>query len=119
MTAWLSPMILNSAPRHATRLQLESASRRSQGLARATAAEHSAEAFEAADDLLRALRRIHALPTNSPQEMRDFLADTAGHALDQLSNVEAAIDRDLDAQGASPAEPLDLSELRAFWESVK
>lgn len=119
MHAWLSPAILNSAPRHATRLQLASASSRSQNLAIATAAEHCAEAFAAADDLRRALKRFQELPTARPQEMRDFLADTAGHALDQLSNVEAAIDRDLDEQGASPVEPLDLSELRAFWESVK
>lgn len=119
MHAWLSPAILNSAPRHATRLQLASASSRSQNLAIATAVEHCAEAFAAADDLRRALKRFQALPTARPQEMRDFLADTAGHALDQISNVEAAIDRDLDEQGASPAEPLDLSELRAFWESVK
>jgi len=119
MTAWLSPAILNSAPRHATRLQLESASSRSQCLARATAAEHCAEAFEAADDLLRALRRFQALPTNRQQEMRDFLADTSGRALDQLSNVEGCIERELDAQCASLAEPLDLSELRLFWEIVK
>lgn len=119
MTAWLSPVILNNAPRHATRLQLESASRRSQGLARATAAEHSAEAFETADDLLRALKRFQALPTNRPQEMRDFLADTAGHALNQLGNVEGCIERELDAQGCDLAEPLDLSELRSFWEGVK
>jgi hypothetical protein len=112
-------MILNSAPRHATRLQLESASKRAQDFAEATAKEHRAEAFEAADDLLRALRRFQALPTNRLQEMRDFLSDTSGRALDQLSNVEGYIERELDAQGASLAEPLDLSELRAFWESVK
>jgi hypothetical protein len=100
-------------------MQLESASCRSQGLARATAAEHCAEAFAAADDLLRALRRFQALPTNRQQEMRDFLADTAGRALDQLGNVEGCIERELDAQGCDQADPLDLSELRAFWESVK
>jgi hypothetical protein len=98
---------------------MESASVLARSFAEAAADEHCAEAFAAADDLVRALRRIQALPTNSPQDMRDFLADTAGHALDQLSNVEAAIDSDLDEQGASPVEPLDLSELRAFWESVK
>lgn len=118
MTAWLSPMILNSAPRHATRLQLESASKRAQDFAEATAKEHRAEAFAAADDLLRALRRFQALPTNRPQEMRDWLCDTAGGAFDQLGNVMGCINRDLDEQGASPAEPLDLSELAAFHQSV-
>lgn len=118
MTAWLSPAILNSAPRHATRLQLESASLLAQSFAEATAAEHRAEAFQAADDLLRALKRFQALPTNRQQEMRDFLADTAGRAFDQLGNVQGCIDRELDAQGLEPADPLDLSELAAFFQSV-
>ena len=119
MTAWLSPTILNSAPGRATRLDMVNASQRARDFADAAAKEHSAEAFEPADDLVRALKRFHALTTNSPDKMEAWLYDTAGGALDQLSNVEAAIDSDLDEQGASPVEPLDLSELRAFWESVK
>lgn len=118
-TLHIPDVIRESAPRHATRLQLESDTRRSQGLAIATAAEHCAEAFAAADDLLRALKRFQALPTNRPQEMRDWLADTAGRAIDQIGNVEGAIDKDLDEQGCNPVEPIDLSELTAFWESVK
>tara|TARA_R110002126_G_scaffold290272_1_gene446888 strand:- start:1014 stop:1409 length:396 start_codon:yes stop_codon:yes gene_type:complete len=117
-TLHIPDVIRDSAPRHATKLQLESASRLSQGLAIATAQEQCAEAFQAADDLLRALKRFHALRTDRPDEMRDFLQDVASGALDQLGNVEGAIDRDLDAQGVSPAEPLDLSELVAFWQSV-
>ena len=74
-------------------------------------------------EFISATATLHTLDTGMQAMLddwaRDFLADTAGHALDQLSNVEAAIDRDLDEQGASPVEPLDLSELRAFWESVK
>jgi predicted membrane chloride channel (bestrophin family) len=118
-TLHIPALIRESAPGRATRMQLRSATRLSQGAALATAAEHCAEAFSAADNLLRALRDIQALPTNRKQEMRDWLADTAGRALDQLSNVEGCIERELDAQGCDLAEPLDLSELRSFWESVK
>lgn len=110
-------VIRESAPMHATRLDLVSATRRSQGLAVATAQEQLAEAFQAADDLLRALKQFQALRTDRPDEMRDWLADTAGRALDQISNVEGAIDRDLDRAG-SAAEPLDLDELVAFWHEV-
>jgi MoxR-like ATPase len=95
-----------------------SATRRSQGLARSTAAEQCAEAFQAADDLLRALKRFQALRTDRPDEMRDWLAETASTALDQLGNVEGAIDRDLDRAGCAPAEPLDLNELVEFWRSM-
>lgn len=119
MLAWLSPTILSSAPGRATRLQMESASVLARSFAEAAADEHCAEAFAAADDLLCALKRFQALRTDRPQEMRDWLHDVASGALDQLGNVEGAIDRDLDEQVASPAEPLDLSELRAFWEGVK
>lgn len=117
-TLHIPDLIRDSAPRHATKLQLESASRLSQGLAIATAQEQCAEAFQAADDLLRALRRFQALPTNSPDKMQAWLCDTAGGALDQLSNVEGCIDKALDAQGLDPTDPLDLSELEAFWQSV-
>lgn len=68
--------------------------------------------------LLRVLRRFQALPTNRKDEMRDWLADTAGGALNQLRNVEGTIDCDLAAFGCNPLEPLDLSELEAFWRSV-
>lgn len=110
-------VIRESAPMHATRLDLVSATRRSQGLAVATAQEQLAEAFQAADDLLRALNRFQALPTNRKQEMRDWLCDTAGRALDQLGNVEGAINKDVEEYGCQ-MEPLDLSELEAFWRSV-
>jgi hypothetical protein len=115
----LSPSVLDSGPRGATRLQLESASRMAQGLALADAQQKRAEAFEAADDLLRALRRFKELHTERPQEMRDWLHDTAGGAIDQLSNVMGSIDRSLDEQGLVASEPLDLTELHAFWESVR
>lgn len=118
MYSWISPTILNTRSARASRLDMVSASRRGQGLAIASAADDCREAFEAADDLLRALKRIQALPTNRPQEMRDWLADTAGRALDQFGNVKGAIDRELDAYGIDPAEPLDLSELEAFFRSV-
>lgn len=118
MNAYIPEIIRESAPRSASRLDLVSATRRSQGLARSTAAEQCAEAFQAADDLLRALKRFQALRTDRPEEMRDWLAETASFALDQLGNVEGAIDRDLDRAGCAPAEPLDLSELVAFWRSV-
>lgn len=115
----LSPAILDSAPRGATRLQIESASRMAQGLAQADAQQKRSEAFDAADDLLRALRRFKELHTARPQEMRDWLHDTAGGAIDQLSNVQGSIDRSLDEQGLYPIDPLDLTELHAFWESVR
>ncbi len=111
-------VIRESAPMHATRLDLVSATRRSQGLAVATAQEQLAEAYQAADDLLRVLKRLHALRTDRPDEMREFLYDVASTALDQFGNVEGAIDRDLDRAGCSPAEPLDLDELVAFWQAV-
>lgn len=118
MHSWISPAILNTASARASRLDMVSATRRSQGLARATAAEQCAEAFAAADDLLRALKRFQALRTDRPDEMRDWLAETASTALDQIGNVEGAIDRDLDRAGCAPAEPLDLSELVEFWRSM-
>ena len=111
--------IISAEPRVYTRLQLRSANRQAQGLALADARQKCSEAFEAADDLLRALKRFQALPTNRKQEMRDWLHDTAGGAIDQLSNVMGAIDKNLDEQGLYPTEPLDLSELHAFWESVR
>jgi len=110
--------IRESAPMHATRLDLVAANRRGQNLALASARQDCQEAFQAADDLLRALKRIQALPTNRKQEMRDWLADVSGGAIDQLRNVEGAIERDLDALGCVPLEPLDLSELEAFHASV-
>ena len=51
--------------------------------------------------------------------MRDWLCDTAGGALDQLGNVQGCIDKELGAYGLDPTDPLDLSELTAFWEGVK
>ena len=118
-TTYIPEAIRESAPSHATRLQLRSATRLSQGVALATAAEHCAEAFEAADDLLRALKQFRALRTDRRQEMNGWLHDVAGGAIDQLGNVMGTIDKDLEAQGCNPVEPLDLSELHAFWESVK
>ena len=117
-TLHIPDLIRDSAPRCASKLDLVSATCRGQGLALATAHEHCAEAFAAADDLLRALKRIQALPTHRKQEMRDWLADVSGGAIDQLGNVEGAIERDLDALGCVPLEPLDLSELEAFHASV-
>lgn len=111
-------VIRESAPMHATRLDLVAANRRGQNLALASARQDCQEAFQAADDLLRALKRIQALPTNRKQEMRDWLADVSGGAIDQLRNVEGAIERDLDALGCVPLEPLDLAELEAFHASV-
>lgn len=112
-------VIRESAPMHATRLDLVAANRRGQNLAIASARQDCQEAFQAADDLLRALKRIQALPTNRKDEMQAWLCDTAGGALDQIRNVEGAIDRDLCKDNCNPLEPLDLSELTAFWESVK
>jgi len=111
-------VIRDSAPRSASRLDLVSATRRSQGLALASAADDLAEAFAAADDLLRALKRFQALPTNRKKEMRDWLCDTAGRALDQLGNVAGAVDKELVLAGLDLSEPLDLSDLEAFWRSV-
>lgn len=118
MYSWISPAILNTRSARASRLDMVNASRRGQGLALASAADDCREAFEAADDLLRALKRIQALPTNRQKEMRDWLCDTAGGALDQLANVMGAIDKELDAYGCNELEPLDLSELEAFHASV-
>lgn len=118
-TLHIPNVIRDSAPSSARRLDLVSATRRSQGLALASAADDCAEAFAAADDLLRVLKRFQALPTNRKDEMRDWLCDTAGGALNQLANVQGSIDRELDRLGLYPTEPLDLSELTAFWEGVK
>lgn len=118
MDTIIPAVIRESAPMRASKWDLLSATQRGQGLARASAKADAQETFAAADDLLRALKRIQALPTNSPGKMRDWLCDTAGGALDQLSNVQAAIDRELEAYGCNPLEPLDLSELEAFWRSV-
>ena len=117
-TLHIPDVIRDSAPSRASRLDLVSATCRGQGLALATAHEHCAEAFAAADDLRRALKRIQALPTNRKKEMRDWLCDTAGGALDQLGNVQGAIDKELGTYGLDPTDPLDLSELEAFWQSV-
>ena len=117
-STFIHDVIRESAPSHATRLDMISATRRSQGLALASAHDDCQEAFAAADDLLRALRRFQALPTNRKDEMRDWLADTAGGALDQLGNVQGEIDRELEKYGCNDLEPLDLSELEAFWRSV-
>lgn len=121
MNSWISPAILNTAPARASRLDLVEANVRGQGLALASARQDCQEAFAAADDLLRALKRIQALPTNLPGKMRDWLCDTAGGALDQFGNVQGAIERELDHYGCNPLdsiEPLDLSELEAFHASV-
>lgn len=109
----LSP-ILDSAPRGATRLQLQSASRMAQGLARSSAAERVSELFTAADNLLRSLRDLQHCGVS-----KDFLWDTAGGAIDQIRNAQHAIDTELDEQGVDATHPLDLSELHAFWESVR
>lgn len=114
----LSPATLAYAPGNATRLDLLNANRRGQNLALASARQDCQEAFAAADDLLRALKRIQALPTNRKQEMRDWLAEVSGGAIDQLGNVQGAIERELDYYGCNPLEPLDLSELEAFHASV-
>lgn len=118
-TTYVPDLIRDNAPRHATRLDLVSATRRSQGLALSDAQQKLSEAFQAADDLVRALRRFQALHTGRPQEMRDWLCDVSGGAIDQLGNVMGAVDRDLEEQGLNPAESIDLSDLYAFWESVK
>lgn len=118
MNTWISPAILNSAPGRASRLDLVEANVRGQNFALANARADSQEAFAAADDLLRALKRIQALPTNQKQEMRDWLADTAGRAIDQFGNVQGEIERELCKSGCNPLEPLDLSELEAFFQSV-
>jgi hypothetical protein len=111
-------VIRESAPRHATRLDLVSATLRRQGVTYATAVEHSAEAFTAADNLLRALREFQALRTDRPDEMRAWLEVVASGAIDQLGNVQGAIERELDFYGCNVLEPLDLSELEAFHASV-
>ncbi len=121
MNTWISPAILNSAPGRASRLDLVDANRRGQGLALASARQACQEAFDVADDLLRVLKRIQALPTNRKQEMRDWLADTSGRAIDQFGNVQGEIERELCKFGCNPLdsiEPLDLSELEAFFQSV-
>lgn len=117
-TTYIPTAIRESAPMHATRLDLVAANRRGQNLALASARQDCQEAFAAADDLLRALKRFQALPTNRKQEMRDWLCDTAGRALDQLGNVQGCIDKELGNYGIDPTDPLDLSELEAFWRSV-
>jgi len=118
-TTYIPALIRESAPGRVSRLDLVSATRRSQGLALASAHDDCQEAFAAADDLLRVLRRFQALPTNRRQEMNGWLHEVAGGAIDQLGNVMGAIDKDLEANGCNPVEPLDLSELHAFWESVR
>lgn len=112
-------VIRDSAPGRASRLDLVSATRRGQGLALASAADDCAEAFAAADDLVRVLKRFQALPTNRKDEMQAWLEIVASGAIDQLGNVQASIDRELDRLGLYSTDPLDLSELTAFWEGVK
>lgn len=118
-TLHIPDVIRDSAPCRASRLDLVSATCRGQGLALASAADDCAEAFAAADDLLRALKRIQSLPTNRPDEMQAWLEVVASGAIDQLGNVQGAIDKELGRYGLDPADPLDLSELTAFWEGVK
>ena len=118
-TTYIPALIRESAPGRATRLDLVSVTRRAQGLALASAHDDCQEAFAAADDLLRVLRRFQALPTNRKDEMKKWLEVVASGAIDQLGNVEGAIDKDLEANGCNPVEPLDLYELHAFWESVR
>lgn len=117
MNAYIPALIRESAPGRVLKWDLLSATQRSQGLALASAHDDCQEAFAAADDLLRALRRFQALPTNRRQEMNGWLHDVAGGAIDQLGNVMGAIDKDLEANGCNHVEPLDLAELHAFWES--
>ena len=117
-TTYIPEVIRESAPGRALKWDMLSATQRSQGLALASAHDDCQEAFAAADDLLRALKRIQALPTNRKDEMQAWLCDTAGGALDQIGNVQGCIDKELEAYGCNPLEPLDLSELEAFWRSV-
>lgn len=118
-TLHIPESIRESAPRHASRLDLVKATQRGQSLTIATARAQAAEAFAAADDLRRALRNFQALRTDRKDEMQAWIEETLRGALDQLGNVEGAIDRDLCKDNCNPLEPLDLSELVAFWESVK
>lgn len=105
---------LITAERMPTRLQVESASRLAQNLARADAVQKRGELFAATDDFLRALRALKDCGA-----CKDFLWDCAAGAIDQARNVAHAIDRDLDREHLVELEPLDLSELHAFLESAK
>jgi len=116
---YIPALIRESAPGRVLKWDMLSATQRAQSGALAAANEFRLEAFAAADDLLRALRNLQALPTNRRQEMNGWLHDVAGGAIDQLGNVMGAIDKDLEDSGCNPVEPLDLSELHAFWESVR
>lgn len=116
-TTLIPDVIRESAPMHATRLDLVAATIRARSLDLATARADMQEAFAVADDLLRVLKRFQTLPTNRKQEMRDWLCETAGRAIDQLGNVEGAINLEIEEYGCQ-MEPLDLSELEAFWRSV-
>lgn len=114
MDSFIPDSIRESAPRHATRLDLVSATRRSQALAWADAVQKRGQLFTAMDDFLRALRGLQA-----EGACNLFLEDCAVGALIQASNLQHAIDKDLDQEHLVASEPLDLAELHAFWESVK
>ena len=96
-----------------TRLQMESANRMGQRLALADAHQKASELFSAMDDMLRALKAMEACGA-----AKAFLWDTAAGTRDQTSKAMAAINRNLDEQGAYPLDPLDLSDLDAFLAKV-
>lgn len=102
------------AERVYTQLQIASASKMAQGLALADAVQKRGDLFAATDDFLRALRALKDCGAD-----RNFLWDCAAGAIDAVRNVAHAIDKGLDEQGLVECEPLDLSELHAFLESVK
>lgn len=113
-TTYVPDLIRDGAPRHATRLQLESATRMSQRLTRSDAVQKRGELFTALDDFLRALKAMQAVGASSL-----FLEDCVTGAIDQARNAAHAVDLDLRAAGLDDAEPIDLSDLYAFWESVR
>jgi hypothetical protein len=114
MNAYIPEIIRESAPMHATRLDLVAANRRGQNLALADAHQKASELFLAMDAYLRALKGLQACGAS-----KAFLWDAGAGAHDQASNVMGRIDRELDAQGLYPLDALDLSELDAFLEKVK
>jgi hypothetical protein len=105
-------MLLDTRPMP-TRLQMESASRMAQGLAKADARQKNAALFAALDDMLRALKAIEACGAS-----KAFLWDTAAGLHDQVNGISGRIDRDLDEQGLVPLESPDLAELDAFLAKV-
>lgn len=104
------PDTMMEQPRTFARLQIENANRMAQNLARADAVQKRGELFDATDAFLRALRALKDCGVSN-----DFLWDCAGGAIDQVRNVAYAIDKGLDDE----LDPPDLSELHAFWESVR